>query len=81
MDILEALKQEEAKLHQQLTAVQSAIASLNDGSTVAVSPGHLISPNGARAKRTMSAAVRAKIARSAKARWAKIRAKKAKKAK
>jgi hypothetical protein len=80
MDIIGALRQEESKLQRQLTAVKSAIAALN-GSTVAVSPGHTSSPNGASAKRTMSAAVRAKIARSAKARWAKIRAGKAKKAK
>jgi hypothetical protein len=81
MDIVGALKQEEAKLQRQLTAVHGAIAALNGGSTVAVSPGHTSSPNGASAKRTMSAAVRAKIARSARARWAKIRAAKAKKAK
>ena len=78
MDIIGALKQEEAKLQRQLTAVHSAIAALNGGGTAAVSQGHTSSPNGASGKRTMSAAVRAKIARSAKARWAKIRAKKAK---
>ena len=81
MNIVEALHTEEAKLERQLTAVKSALAALNGGSTVAVSPGHTSSPNGASAKRTMSAAVRAKIARSARARWAKIRAAKAKKAK
>jgi hypothetical protein len=75
MEILEALKEEQVKLRRQLTAIQTAIAALNGGSTTAVSPG------GASIKRTMSAAVRAKIARSAKARWAKIRAEKAKKAK
>ena len=31
MDIVEALKQEESKLHRQLTAIQGAIAALNDG--------------------------------------------------
>ena len=81
MDIIGALKQEESKLQRQLTAVQSAIAALNGGAKTAVSPGHTSSPNGTSAKRIMSAAVRAKIARSAKARWAKIRAEKAKKAK
>ena len=80
MNIIEALKQEESKLHRQLTAVQRAIAALNGGSTPAVSPGPTSSPNGT-GKRTMSAAVKAKIARAAKARWAKIRAEKAKKAK
>jgi len=81
MNIVEALHNEESKLERQLAAVKSAIAALNGGSTAAVSSGHVSSPNGARAKRTMSAAVRGKIARSARARWAKIRAAKAKKAK
>jgi hypothetical protein len=81
MNIVEALHNEEAKLERQLAAVTSAIAALNGGSGAAVSSGHTSSPNGARAKRTMSAAVRAKIARSARARWAKFRAAKAKKAK
>jgi hypothetical protein len=81
MNIVEALHTEEAKLERQLAAVKSAITALNGGSTMAVSPGHTSSSNGASTKRTMSAAVRAKIARSAKARWAKIRAAKAKKPK
>ena len=81
MNIIEALKQEESKLHRQLTAVKSAIAALNGDAKTVVLPVHITSPNGASAKRTMSAAVRAKIARSAKARWARIRADKAKKAK
>ena len=81
MNIVEALQKEESKLQRQLVAVKSAIAALNGGSTAAVTPGHTSSPNGTSGKRTMSAAVRAKIARSARARWAKIRAEKAKKAK
>jgi hypothetical protein len=60
MDIIGALKQEESKLHRQLNAVQGAIAALK-GETEATA-------------RTMSAAVRARISRTAKARWAKIRA-------
>ena len=81
MDIIGALQQEESKLQRQLTAVKGAIAALNGGGTAAVSPGHTSSPKITSGKRTMSAAVRAKIARSARARWAKIRAEKAKKAK
>jgi len=81
MDIIGALQQEESKLLRQLTAVQGAIAALNGSGTTAVSTGHTSSPNGTSGKRTMSAAVRARISRSAKARWAKIRAEKAKKAK
>jgi hypothetical protein len=81
MDIIEALKQEESKLQRHLTAVQGAIAALNGSATTAVSLGPTSSPNGKSGKRTMSAAVRARISRTAKARWAKIRAGKAKKAK
>ena len=81
MNIVEALRSEEAKLERQLAAVKSVISALNGASTATVTAGHVSSLNGATAKRTMSAAVRAKIARAAKARWAKIRAAKAKKAK
>ena len=77
MNIVEALHNEESKLQRQLAAVKSAIAALNGGSAAVISSGHVSSANGARGKRTMSAAVRAKIARAAKARWAKIRAEKA----
>ena len=81
MDIIGALREEESKLHQQLTAIQGVIAVLNGGPKTVASPGHTGSPNGTSGKRTMSAAARAKIARSARARWAKFRAEKAKKAK
>jgi len=73
MDIVEALKQEESKLHRQLNAVQGAIAALNSHAT-SINKSNL---NGTNGKRTMSAAVRARISRTAKARWAKIRAQKA----
>jgi hypothetical protein len=78
MDIIEALKEEESKLYRQLTAIHGAIAALNGGAKTAVSPSRTSGASGTNGKRVMSAAVRAKIARSAKARWAKIRAKKAK---
>ena len=80
MDIIGALQREESKLQRQLTAIQGAIAALNGGARTLVSAGQASSPNGSSGKKTMSAAVRAKIARAAKARWAKIRAEKAKKA-
>jgi hypothetical protein len=80
MNIVEALHGEEAKLQRQLAAVKSAIAALNGGSTAA-SLGPATSSNGASGKRTMSAAVRARISQKAKARWAKIRAEKEKRAK
>jgi len=61
MNIVEALHTEEAKLQRQLAAVKGAITALNGGSPMAVSPGHTSNPNGKSGKRTMSAAVRARI--------------------
>lgn len=81
MDIIEVLKQEEHTLQRQLTAVQGAIAALNGSRKTEVSPSHKSSVNGSRGKRKLSAVGRANIIRAAKARWAKIRAEKAKKAK
>ena len=81
MDIIGALRQEESKLQRQLTAVRGAIAALNGSGQMAVSPAHTGTPNGQSVKKTMSAAIRARISRSAKARWAKIKAEKVKKAK
>ena len=77
-NIVGALKQEEWKLRRQLSAIQEAIAALNGAAT---SPTHAGSPNSRGGRRTLSAAGRANIIRAAKARWAKIRAEKAKKAK
>jgi hypothetical protein len=81
MDIIGALRQEESKLQRQLTAVRGAIAALNGSGKMAVSSAHSSTPNVKSIKRTMSAAIRARISRSAKARWAKIKAEKAKKEK
>lgn len=76
MDIVTALKQEETKLNWQLNAVREAIAVLNGGSNTLSAQRHKLSSPGKTRKRTMSAAVRARISRTAKARWAKIRAEK-----
>ena len=81
MDIIGALRQEESKLQRQLTAVRGAIAALNGSGKMALSLAHTSAPNVKSNKKTMSAAVRAKLSRLAKARWAKIRAEKAKKVK
>ena len=80
MDIVEALKREEVKLQRQLAGVQGAITALNGRGTTAVSAGRTSGSTVTSSKRTMSAAVRARISRKAKARWAKIRVEKAKKA-
>ena len=77
MDILAALKQEEAKLQkqadsakQQLDTVRAAIKILGRG----------VSSNGQPIgkKKVMSAAARAKISKATKERWAKFRAAKGK---
>jgi len=78
MNILEALKDEEKRLHQQLNAIRSAISALNGRSGV-VRRGRLAQVTSPRGKRTLSAAARAKISQAAKARWARVRAAKSKK--
>jgi len=71
MDILEALKREEEKLQKQADTVRAAIKILGGRVT---SSGKRIG----RKKRKMSAAMRAKIGKATKVRWAKFRAAKAK---
>ena len=66
MDIISALKTEASKLEQRLDTLNSAIKAL--GGT-----NDLGRPNGRRRKH-FSAASRAKMAASQKARWAKIKA-------
>jgi hypothetical protein len=77
MDIIAALKQEESKLHRQLNAVRVAIAALNRGSENPLARRTKTAVTGTHGKRTMSAAVRAKISRTVRARWVKIRAERA----
>jgi len=77
MNIVEALHKEAENLSKQLAAVKGAIEALNGSSKSAATQtksviGH---SNG---RRTMSAAVRARISQKAKARWAKIRAEQSK---
>jgi hypothetical protein len=77
MDILAALKQEEAKLQRQLAGIQGAIKALNGRAGSTQPTGKVVG----RKKRVMSAAARAKISKATKARWAKFRAEKSKKGK
>ena len=77
MDILAALRKEEAKFEkqaevarQQLDTVRAAIKILQRGMT-----GH---GKADRKKRVMPAAVRAKLSKKAKERWARIKAAKGK---
>jgi hypothetical protein len=75
MDIVEALRKEEIKLQRQLAGIQGAITALNGiGSTGAISPMGTNGVKTVRIKRTMSAALRARLSQKAKERWAKYRA-------
>jgi hypothetical protein len=93
MDILAALKQEEAKFEkqvnaaqQQLDAVRAAMKLLGGmngivkatGSRTAKTPANISGKATGQKKRVMSAAARAKISKASKERWAKFRAAKAK---
>jgi hypothetical protein len=73
MDILAALKQEEAKLERQLTGVRGAIVALGGARTPAAS-GSAHRAKKTRAKRVVSAALRARLSKLAKERWARIKA-------
>jgi hypothetical protein len=84
MDILAALRQEEAKFEkqvsaaqQQLDTVRAAIKLLSGMSSKAT--GSSSRKTTAGKKRVMSAAGRAKVSKANKERWAKFRAAKAKK--
>jgi hypothetical protein len=94
MDILAALKQEEAKwekevsaAQQQLDNVRAAIKLLGGmggsgkvtGSSSGKAMGSSSGKTAGQKKRVMSAAARAKMAKAQKERWAKFRAAKAKK--
>src|SRR5437899_9982345 len=66
MDILELLRAERDKVAQQVNALDTAIGALSG----------LNSTRATRGRRTMSAAARARIAASQRARWARTRSQK-----
>ncbi len=87
MDILAALKQEEAKWEKQVSAAQQQLDTVraamkllggisNNGKTTGGTNSGGKATGGK--KRVMSAAARAKISKASKERWAKFRAAKAK---
>jgi len=85
MDILAALRQEEAKLEkqvnvaqQQLDTVRAAMKLLGGMGSSGKATGSSTSKTAGGKKRVMSAAARAKISKATKERWAKFRAAKAK---
>jgi peptidoglycan hydrolase CwlO-like protein len=78
MDILAALRQEEAKLEKQADVVQQQLDTVRAAMKIL---GREVASSGkpiGRKKRVMSAAARAKISKATKERWAKFRAAKAK---
>ena len=93
MDIIAALRQEEAKFEKEVSAVQQQLdnvraamkllGSMNgSGKTTGSSSGKVTGSSTSKTtggkKRVMSAAARAKMAKAQKERWAKFRAAKAK---
>ena len=85
MDILVALRQEEAKFEKQVSAAQQQLDNVRaamkllggmSGSGKATGSSSAKTTSGK--KRVMSAAARAKISKATKERWAKFRAAKAK---
>jgi hypothetical protein len=82
MDILAALKQEEAKLEKQVNVAQQRLEAVRGAMKIL---GRGVGSNAAtggkpigKKKRVLSAAARAKISKASKERWAKFRAAKAK---
>ena len=77
MDILAALRQEEAKFEKQVNAAQQQLDTVRAAMKLLGGMNSGGKSNGTK-KRVMSAAARAKMAKAAKERWAKLRAAKAK---
>jgi hypothetical protein len=78
MNILAALRQEEAKLQKQADKVRQQLDAVRAATKIL---GREVAKGGkriGRKKRVMSAAARAKIGKATKERWAKFRAAKAK---
>ena len=80
MNILAALRQEEAKWKKQSSVAQQQLDTVRAAMKLLGGMGSSGKTTGKRKKKknVMSAATKAKIARAARERWAKIRAEKAK---
>jgi len=77
MNILAALRREEARLQKQADNLRQQSEALLAAMKILGGKGDSGKPTG-RKKRVMSVAARAKISKATKARWAKFRAAKAK---
>ncbi len=80
MDIIAALKQEEAKFEKQANAAQQQLDTVRAAMKLLGGMGSSGKTTGKwkKKKNVMSAATKAKIAKAAKERWAKIKAEKKK---
>ena len=79
MDILAALKQEEAKFEKQVSTAQQQLDTVRAAMKLfGGMNGNKTTARRRKKKSAMSAATKAKIAKAAKERWAKYRAAKAK---
>ena len=77
MNILAALRKEEAKFEKQTSAAQQQLDTVREAIKLLGGMNNSGKTTG-RKKRVMSAAARAKISKATKARWAKFRTAKAK---
>ena len=77
MDILAALKREEAKVEKQVSAAEQQMAAMRAAIKILTGKGGGGKPIG-RKKRFVSKAARAKMAKAQSERWAKFRAARAK---
>ena len=76
MDVLAALRQEEAKFEKQVSTAQQQLDTVRAAMKLlgGMSSNGKATDKKKRKKNSMSAATKAKIAKAAKERWAKIRA-------
>ena len=81
MDIVAALKREEAKFQKQIDALQQQLDTVRAAMKVLKGDRPISGKPAGRKKRVLSAAARAKISKASKERWAKFRAEKKKKEK
>jgi hypothetical protein len=77
MDILAALKREEAKIEKQVSAAQQQVAAVRAAIKILSGKGGGGTPIGTK-KRFVSKVARAKMAKAQRERWAKFRAAEAK---
>jgi hypothetical protein len=77
MDILAALRQEEAKWEKEVSAAQQQLEHVRAAMELLGGMGSNVKATGGK-KRAMSAAARARISKATKERWAKFRAAKGK---